>query len=144
MDESLKFGKKLDTVLGFTPNEFGRKDNTVETMDYYELNDYIASERLKGADNVEYYEIEKYRRIAFPFATFILTIIGVSIASRKVRGGIGMHIGLGVFISFTFIMFMQVSTTFAASGLVSPLVAVWIPNFIFSFLALFLFKKAQK
>jgi lipopolysaccharide export system permease protein len=144
MDEVVTKGKKLDTVLGFTPKEFGRKDNTVETMDYYELNAYIDSERLKGSDNVELYEIEKYRRISFPFATFILTLIGVSIASRKVRGGIGMHIGLGILISFTFIMFMQVSTTFAASGLVSPLIAVWIPNFIFSLLALYLLKKAQK
>ncbi len=144
IDETLKKGKKLDTILGFTPKEFGRKDNTVETMDYYELNTYIDSERLKGSENIEVYQIEKYRRISFPFATFILTLIGVSIASRKIRGGIGMHIGLGIFISFTFIMFMQVSTTFAASGLVSPLLAVWIPNFLFSFLALYLLKKAQK
>lgn len=144
IEESIVKGTKLDTVLGFTPQEFGRKDNTVETMDFYELDEYIASERLKGSDNIELYEIEKYRRISFPFATFILTLIGVSIASRKVRGGIGMHIGLGIFISFTFIMFMQVSTTFAASGLVSPVVAVWIPNVIFSFLAMYLLKKAQK
>ncbi len=144
MEEYIRRGKKLDTVLGFTPKEFGRKDNTVETMDYYELNSYIDSERLKGADNIELYEIEKYRRISFPFATFILTLIGVSIASRKVRGGVGMHIGLGILISFTFILFMQVSTTFAAGGLVSPLLAVWIPNFLFSILALYLLKIAQK
>jgi lipopolysaccharide export system permease protein len=144
MEEKITKGVKLDTVLGFTPQEFGRKDNTVETMDYNELNEYIKTEHMKGSDNIEFYEIEKYRRISFPFATFILTLIGVSIASRKVRGGIGMHIGLGIFISFTFIMFMQVSTTFAASGLVSPLIAVWIPNFIFTFLALYLLRVAQK
>ncbi len=144
MDETIKKGIKFDTVLGFTPKEFGRKDNTIETMDYNELNEYIEAEHLKGSDNIEFYEIEKYRRISFPFATFILTLIGVSIASRKIRGGVGMHIGLGIFISFTFIMFMQVSTTFAASGLVSPLIAVWVPNFIFAFLALLLLKIAQK
>jgi lipopolysaccharide export system permease protein len=143
-NERITKGTKLDTVLSFTPKEFGRKDNTIETMDYNELNEYIATEHMKGSDNIELYEIEKYRRISFPFATFILTLIGVSIASRKIRGGIGMHIGLGIFISFTFIMFMQVSTTFAAGGLVSPLVAVWIPNFIFTFLALYLLKIAQK
>ena len=144
MDEYIKKGKQLDTTLSFTPKEFGRKDNTVETMDYNELNQFIASERLKGSNNIELYEMEKYKRTAFPFATFILTLIGVSIASRKVRGGIGMHIGLGILISFTFILFMQVSTTFAASGLVSPLLAVWIPNFIFCILALFLLRIAQK
>lgn len=144
MDEYIKKGKLIDTTLNFTPAEFGRKDNTIETMDYYQLIAYIDSERLKGSDNIELIELEKHRRIAFPFATFILTLIGVSIASRKVRGGIGMHIGLGIAISFTFIMFMQVTTTFAASGLVSPLVAVWIPNIVFSFLAWYLLKIAQK
>jgi lipopolysaccharide export system permease protein len=144
MNESIRKGAALDTTLSFTPKEFGRKDNTTGTMDYFELNDYITSERLKGADNIEFAEIEKYKRTAFPFATFILTLIGVSIASRKIRGGIGMHIGLGILISFTFILFMQVSTTFAAGGQVSPLFAVWIPNFLFSILAWFLLKKAQK
>jgi lipopolysaccharide export system permease protein len=144
MDEYIKKGKLIDTTFDFTPAEFGRKDNTVETMDYTELTEYIEQERAKGSDNIESYEIEKYRRTAFPFATFILTIIGVSLASRKVRGGIGMHIGLGIGISFAFIMMMQISNTFAASGLVSPLIAVWIPNFLFSFLAWYLLRKAQK
>lgn len=144
MDEVLKKGDKIDTTFNFTPEEFGRKDNVVGTMDSDELKKYIEEETLKGSDNIESYKIERYRRNAFPFATYILTLIGVSIASRKVRGGIGMHIGLGIGISFAFIMFMQISTTFAASGLVSPLVSVWIPNVIFSFLAWYLLKKAQK
>jgi lipopolysaccharide export system permease protein len=145
MDETLKKGVRMDTTLGFTPEEFGRKDNNMETMNYKELNNYIESEGLKGSAT-EVYKIEKYRRFAFPFATFILTLIGVSLASRKIRGGIGMHIGLGIFISFTFIMFMRVSTTFAGSGneLITPLVSVWIPNFLFSFLAWYLLSKAQK
>jgi lipopolysaccharide export system permease protein len=144
MKEVIIKGEVKDTALAFTPAEFGRKDNTVGTMDYYELNDYITSEKLKGSDSIEVYQIEKYKRISFPFATFVLTLIGVSIASRKVRGGIGMHIGLGIFISFAFIMFMQVSTTFAASGLVSPMISVWIPNVIFGFLSWYLLEKAQK
>jgi lipopolysaccharide export system permease protein len=144
MNEYIKKGTTIDTTFSFTPKEFGRKDNTVGTMDYFELNKFIDAEKLKGSDNIEVYEIEKYRRTAFPFATFVLTLIGVAIASRKIRGGIGMHIGLGIFISFAFIMFMQVSTTFAASGLVSPLIAVWIPNVLFSFLAWYLLKIAQK
>ncbi len=145
MDEFIKKGTLIDTTFAFTPEEFGRKDNTVGTMDYYELNKYIDSEKLKGSDNIELYEIEKYRRTAFPFATFVLTLIGVSIASRKIRGGIGMHIGLGILISFTFIMFMQVSTTFATSGSsITPLMSVWIPNVLFGFLAWYLLKIAQK
>lgn len=143
-NEFIRKGIKIDTALSFTPKEFGRKDNTVETMDYSELNQYIEAETLKGSDNMEASKISKYGRTAFPFATFILTLIGVSIASRKIRGGIGMHIGLGILISFSYIMMMQVSTTFAASGLFSPVIAVWIPNILFSFLAWYLLKKAQK
>jgi lipopolysaccharide export system permease protein len=144
INETLITGIKKDTTLGFTPEEFGRKDNTMETMDYFQLNDYIAAEKLKGANNIEVLEVEKHRRNAVPFATFILTLIGVAIAGRKVRGGIGMHIGLGLALSFTFVMFMQVSTTFAIGGLMSPLLAVWIPNIIFSIIAYFLLKVAQK
>jgi lipopolysaccharide export system permease protein len=142
--ESIRVGQRIDTVLGFTPNEFGRKDNTVETMDYFMLNKYIDSERLKGASNIEVLEIEKYKRTSVPFATFIFTLIGASIASRKVRGGIGMHIAMGFIIGFTFVLFMQVSTTFAVGGFVSPLLAVWIPNILFGIVALFLLNGAQK
>jgi lipopolysaccharide export system permease protein len=144
VNEKLVKGIKLDTTLSLHPKEFGRKGSEMESMDYNELNRYIIEEKIKGSDNIDIYEIEKYRRFSFPFATFILTLIGVSIASRKVRGGTGMHLGLGIFISFAFILFMQVSTTFAAGGLISPLAAVWIPNLLFSFLAFYLLKKAQK
>lgn len=144
MNEKIIKGERLDTILDFTPKEFGRKNNQIETKDYYELNELIASEKLKGAAKIEFLEIEKYKRIAFPFATFVLTIIGVSLASRKIRGGIGMHIGLGLLISFAYILFMQVSTTFAAGGLLSPMIAVWVPNIIFTFIALYLLKIAQK
>jgi lipopolysaccharide export system permease protein len=142
--ESIKTGLQMDSVLGFTPSEFGRKNNMVETMDYFKLNDYIKEERIKGANNIEVLEIEKYKRNSVPFATFIFTVIGASIASRKVRGGIGMHIATGFIISFLFVLFMQVSTTFAVGGFVSPLVAVWIPNILFGIIALFLLKTAQK
>lgn len=144
MQESLFRGQTLDTVLDIHPREFERKDHIIEAMDKNELNRFIDEERSKGAGNVELYEIEKYKRTAFPFATFILTLIGVAVASRKTRGGIGIHIGTGLFISFSFIMFMQVTTTFAASGLVNPSVAVWIPNFIFGILAIYLLKVAPK
>jgi lipopolysaccharide export system permease protein len=86
-----------------------------------------------------------YKRTAFPFATFILTIIGVSISTRKIRGGVGLHIALGLVLSCVYILFMHISTTFATSGLsIQPLLAVWIPNIVFSFIALFLYKNAQQ
>lgn len=144
LNEVLTGGARFDTILNFSADDFGRKLANIETLDYFELKNYISTEKMKGSDNVQLYEIERYKRIAFPFATFILTLIGVSLASRKVRGGIGYHIGLGLLISFSFILFMQVSTTFAASGLASPLISVWIPNFIFGLLALYMLKRALK
>ena len=144
MKEVINKGQKLDTILNFNPKDFARKLGNIEAMNYGELNSFIEEEKMRGAGNIELYEIEKYRRIAFPFSTFILTLIGVSLASRKVRGGIGLHIGLGLLISFSYILFMQISTTFAAGGIIAPYIAVWIPNILYSFLAGYLFMKAPK
>jgi lipopolysaccharide export system permease protein len=144
MAERTKIGSRIDSTFNFTPKDFGRKENKIETMNYAQLNNFIAEEKMKGSGNIESYEIEKHKRIAFPFATFILTLIGVSLASRKTRGGIGLHIGLGLLISFSFILFMQVSSTFATSGPVKPYVAVWIPNIAFGILGLYLLKRAPK
>ena len=144
MEELVSTGIKFDTILNLNPKDFGRKLLNIETMNYPELKNYIKEEKMRGSDNVQLYEIEKYKRFAIPFATFILTLIGVSLGSQKVRGGIGAHIGVGLLLSFSFILFMQVSTTFAASGLVSALVSVWIPNILFGILALILLKIAPK
>ncbi|MDP4267592.1 MAG: LptF/LptG family permease [Bacteroidota bacterium] len=144
MIESMTSGNRLDTTINLTPYEFIRKKNNIETMNYAELNKFIAEERLKGSENIEFYLVEKHKRIAFPFATLVLTLIGVSLSSRKVRGGIGMHIGTGLTISFSFILFMQVSTTFATNGNLSPFISVWIPNLIFGALGIYLLRTAPK
>jgi lipopolysaccharide export system permease protein len=144
MDEKLTRGLSLDTVFNFYPEEFGRRINNIETMNYFELNKFIDDEQFKGSENVVFYELEKQQRMALPFATFILTIIGVSIASRKVRGGIGLHIGIGLLIAFTYILFMQISTTFAINAGLSPVIATWIPNITYLFLGLYLLNRAPK
>ena len=100
---------------------------------------------MEGSNNIAQYEVERDQRTAFPFATFILTVIGVSLSTRKVRGGTGLHLGVGLMIAFSFILFMQVSTTFATSGgFITPLVSVWIPNFIFGIVAFFMIRMAPK
>jgi lipopolysaccharide export system permease protein len=142
--EKITKGKAIDTAINMYPDDFSRRLNIVETMNYFELNEFIDAQKLKGSDNIETYLIEKYRRTSFPFATFILTIIGISLASRKVRGGIGLHIGLGILIAFTYVMFMQVSTVFATNGNMNPLLAVWLPNIIYTAIALVLYKYAPK
>lgn len=144
LKESLRSGTELDTVIPLDVKEFTQRPNNIETMNFTELNDYIEAQKMKGADNLELMEIEKQSRIAFPFATFILTLIGVSLASRKVRGGIGMHILFGIVISFSYILFMRFTSVFAEKGGTPAYVAVWIPNILYAGLALYLLKKAPK
>ena len=143
LSETITEGVDLDTTLNMHPAEFKRPHTIVESMTTPDLNVFIREELSRGQSEV-YYFIELYRRTAAPFAVFILTIIGVSLSSRKVRGGMGMHIGFGIALSFSYILFMQVSREFSVSGDLKPLVAVWIPNFIFAFIALVLYKLAPK
>ena len=131
--------------IDFSPKDMVRFQSKIEVLPYFELKEFIAKEKLKGSSRIEFFEVEMYKRTAFPFATFILTIIGVSISSRKIRGGVGLHIALGLVLSCVYILFMHISTTFATSGSFDhALLAVWIPNIIFSFVAFYLYKKAQQ
>jgi lipopolysaccharide export system permease protein len=142
--EIITTGAKIDTSLNLSPYDFTKRKSLVETMNMFELNDYIAQEELKGSEQIVYHKIEKHKRIAFPFAAIILTLIAVAIASRKVRGGIGVHLGIGMLITFAYILFMQVSTTFATNSNLAPALAVWIPNLCYMVLAGILLDKAPK
>ncbi|NNM95332.1 MAG: YjgP/YjgQ family permease [Bacteroidia bacterium] len=142
--QSLSSGNEKDTALNFLPSDFVERLNDVEAMNHNELNNYIEEQRMQGSTNILFYEVEKYKRTAFPFATFILTLIGVSLSSRKVKGGTGLHLGMGLLIAFSFILVMRVSTTFAEGGLLSPLVSVWIPNLLYGILAFFMIRMAPK
>jgi len=142
--EKITKGAYLDTVINMYPHEFTFILEDMKTMNFSELRAFIEKERLKGSKLIKEYEVEKHKRIAFPFATIILTIIGVSISSRKIRGGIGMHLGLGLALTFTFIMFQQVTTVFATRGSLDPWISVWIPNIIYGLLGLYLLKLAPK
>ncbi len=144
LEEQLSFGRETDTILPFTPYDFMQNLKNMETLNYRELNEFIANERLRGSEIVGFYEVEKHRRLAFPFSTLVLTVIGVALSSRKVRGGIGLHLGAGITLSFAFILFMQVTTTFATNGNLHPMLAVWIPNILFGILGAYLLKIAPK
>lgn len=142
--ETITKGLSIDTSIYVTGKDFSQRMDVIESMNMFELDQHIADQKLQGADNIEYLLIEKYSRVANPFSTFILTLIGVALSSRKVRGGIGLHIGLGVGLSFTYILFMRFTTEFAASGMFGPLLAVWIPNIIFAIVAIGLYRAAPK
>lgn len=139
--ETITRGSDKDTTLNMGPEDYKVVAFVVETMTLPVLNKSIESLKLRGVNTIEY-EIEKHRRVSGPFSAFILTIIGVSLASRKIKGGIGFHLGLGLLLSFSYILFMQVTTVFATSSLLSPWLAMWIPNIVYGGLAFYLYRRA--
>jgi lipopolysaccharide export system permease protein len=134
----------LDTLLNLDVRELGRVEQTISTMKIGELNRFLAQQKIKGSDSINLIEVERHTRYAYPMATFILTLIGVSLSSRKVRGGTGLHIGIGITLCFTYIMFNRVFEEFAKSGGLPVGLAVWIPNIIFAIIAVYLYRKAPK
>lgn len=137
-------GVSIDSTINVLPSDFKSERKYFEMMTNTELRTYINEQQNRGVGNVEEFQIEWYKRIASPFAAFILTLIGVSLASRKVRGGMGLHIGVGIGLSFAFILFMTVSTTFAINGNMNPILAVWLPNIVFSIIGVILYMRAPK
>jgi len=142
--ETIKTGSSIDTVLSIHPDDFKRRDNFTETMSTRELTDFIKRQRMRGESNVVIYQIEKQKRYAYPLSTLILTLIGVSVSSRKVKGGIGMQIGIGLLVAFSYILFMQFSAQFAIAGSLQPALAIWLPNIIYTGIALYLLRMAPK
>jgi len=143
-EEIITKGESIDTTLTIKPDDFSKDPGIVGTMTYNELNDYIDLLRLQGSDELKLFLIEKYRRFASPFAVFILTLIGVSLSSKKIRGGIGMNIGIGLILSFSYILFLQFASQFSLKGNLGPMLAMWIPNIIYAVIALVLYKLAPK
>ncbi len=141
--EILENGYRIDTALNMKPEEFRVVKNEMETFKTPDLNDEIALMKSRGVNTIEW-EIEKHKRMATPFSTFILTLIGAGLASRKIKGGLGFHLGLGLALSFSYILFMQISTVFAISGSAPISVSMWIPNILYSFIAFFVFRWAAK
>ncbi len=142
--EEIIRGETIDSTIYLTPEDFNRRLKMVETMNLFQLNDFIEEQKLQGADTIEFLIIEKHSRYAYPFSVFILTLIGVSLSSRKVRGGIGFHIGLGLALSFSYILFMRFSTMFAVGGHLPPELSVWIPNILYAAIAIGLYRLAPK
>jgi lipopolysaccharide export system permease protein len=144
LEESIESGRRLDTMVNLNHEAFKKRKNVVEAMGYKELNEYIEQLEMQGSTRLNVVLIEKSKRFAGPFSTFILTLLGVSVSSRKVRGGMGGHLGIGVAISFSYIFFMQFASQFAISGLMSPMLAAWVPNIVFAVVAVFMYRMAPK
>jgi lipopolysaccharide export system permease protein len=144
LNETIVEGKQIDTTLAMHPDDFKMRLTIVETMSLKELDEFIKKQKMQGETNITSYLIERQNRLAFPFSTFILTLIGVAVSSRKMRGGIGLQIAIGVVISFTYILFSQFSKQFAIGGMLPVMAAVWLPNIFFLIVAIFLMRLAPR
>ena len=144
MKETITKGERLDSIIKMEPQDFLIMKGKQETMTSSELSAYIERQRRRGFANIKEFEIEYNKRISMSFASFILTIIVVSLSSRKVKGGMGMYLGVGLALSFSYILFQTVSATFAVNGNASPFLAVWVPNIVYTFIAIYLYRKAPR
>jgi len=145
LEETITKGSRMDTIIAMEPSDLLVIKGQQETMTSPELSEYIEKQRRRGFANIKEFEIEYHKRIAMSFASFILTIIGVSLSSRKVKGGMGLYLGIGLALSFSYIMFQTIASTFAINGNVPPRIAVWIPNLLYAGIALYLYMaKAPK
>jgi lipopolysaccharide export system permease protein len=141
--EIITTGTKLDTAVNFSAEELKQRDNVITSMNYFELQDNIKEQKMRG-QSPDKSLLENYNRTSIPFSVFVLTLIGVSLSSRKIRGGIGMQIGIGIALSFIYILFLRFSEVFIQIGVASPLLAAWIPNLIFIVVAIVLYIRAPK
>ena len=144
MRETITRGDRMDSIINMEPQDFLITRGQQETMTSPQLREYIDKQKKRGFANIKIFEVEYYKRIATSFAAFILTVIGLSLSSQKRKGGMGLHLGIGIGLSFSYILFQTISSTFAINGNVPPNLAVWIPNILYLFIAIYLYRKAPK
>ncbi|MCU0421311.1 MAG: LptF/LptG family permease [Bacteroidia bacterium] len=143
-NESIEKGHLLDTVMNIRPDEFIIKTKFISSMTNPELNEYIKRERAKGSDSLNKYYVELYKRVATPISFFVFTLLAVGISSRKSRGGTGLHLGIGIFLTFSFLLVTQIFNTLGITQVLPPAAAVWIPNFLFMSVAVYIAKVSPK
>ncbi len=141
--EYITKGRQLDTTIAFEPRDFLISAFDHEKLTSPELSEYIKRQKNRGVANIKSFEVEQHRRVAMTAAAFILTLIGMTLSVKKVKGGMGLNIGIGLVLSFSYILFMTITQTFALSGLTSAFIAMWIPNFIYMIIAVILYRRAS-
>ncbi len=142
LKEKITSGARKDTVIMMEPTDLVFSKGQQETFTSPQLREYISKQINRGSSNVVQYEVEYHKRIASSFASFILTTIGMSLSSRKRKGGMGLYLGIGLALSFTYILLQAVSSTFAINANTPPMLAAWIPNIIFAVVAYFCYRQA--
>ena len=140
--EEIKSGAVIDTIIHMEPMDLVYSDGQQETLTSDELRQYISKQIERGSTNVVQYEVEYHKRIATSFASIILTVIGVSLSSRKRKGGMGVYLGIGLALSFSYILLQTISSTFAINADTPPIIAAWMPNVLYVFIAYFCYRQA--
>lgn len=142
MREKITSGSEIDTLIQMEPMDLIFSKGQQETFTSPELKRYISKQQERGSSNVVQYEVEYHKRIATSFASFILTIIGVSLSSRKRKGGMGLYLGIGLALSFSYILLQTISATFAINADTPPMLAAWVPNILYAIIAYFCYRQA--
>ena len=140
--EEIKSGAVIDTIIHMEPMDLVFSKGQQETLTSDELRQYISKQTERGSSNVVQYEVEFHKRIATSFASFILTVIGASLSSRKRKGGMGVSLGIGLGLSFSYILLQTISATFAINADTPPILAAWIPNILYAIIAYFCYRQA--
>ncbi len=144
MRETLTRGSRLDTIIPVLPKELFYTAENAQMMTNPELKAYIDTQRQRGSGNVQAFETEWWKRWASPIGAFIMTLLGVTLSSKKVRGGMGKNLGIGITLSALYILFSTVSTTFSVNGVMTPFMSVWLPNFIFLAIGIVLYIRVSR
>ena len=144
LEDKVEFAPQVDTVIALKIKDLFNNEKTVEALTIKQLNELIATQKLRGDANVMYAQIEKHRRWALPFSALVLTIIGVTLSAKKRRGGIGWNIGIGIALAFSYILFLRFSEMFVYTNTLPPGIALWIPNLLYAIIAAALYRYAPK
>ncbi len=135
---------RFDTVFSFELDDLTPVNYIAETLNYNELNDFIAKERMRGSSNIGRYEVVRQKRWSLPVSAYILTLIAVAVSSKKRRGGMGVNLAIGILIGMIFVFFDKVFGTMAEQSDFSPFIATWFPNMVFGVLAIYLLYGAKR
>jgi len=144
MEDKIRSGRQMDTVLSLTRDDFFRNKHTIEALDERQLDQLIKTQIQRGDASVSAAQIERNNRYALPFSAIILTILGVALSTKKKRGGMGWNLAAGIALGFSYILFMQFSEMFVMTDTLPASVAIWLPNYLFTVIALVLYFKAPK
>lgn len=144
MRDHIRSGRQMDTTLSLTRDDFFMNKFTIQRLNKRELNQLIETQRMRGDASVNMALIEKNNRLSMPFSTIILTIIGLALCTKKKRGGMGWNLAAGTALAFSYILFMQFSEMFVITDTLPASIAIWLPNYLYTIIAIVLYVKAPK